>query len=743
MLRGACPPARIRQRVILLSTLVWSLLAPAPQSAPIQEADSARPRVEVPRNGQVLVVTADSIETAQSEIVARGAVVLTYADYEVKADLIRYLTEARRVLVEGNLEVVRGKSWLRGSRAELSLEDNTGVIHDAYGFTDEEIFIRVRKLTKTGPTTYLAEEGYLTACQDAIPKWSFKISRATIDTESTARMKNTLFRVKQVPVFYFPYLIVPSEKRERSSGFLLPTTGTSNNKGRRITNRYYLVLGRSADLLLQQDYYSLRGLGSGFNLRVRPNSVTTLDLGGELIDDRLNQGGGSLEGVGITRFGNGFRAAADFSLVSNFRFRQTFSDNFITATRPIEESRFFLTNNTRARSLNILLAREETLFPGRSAVTQATPSLQFRFLGQNLPGTRLHLDLDSSVSGMNRSDSRIESPKVSQRIDFFPRAYFSIPLFQGLQITPSLGMRQTYYSDSEDPDAASASISGSSVHRQYLDLSVSLQGWGLSKVYVDRRGGRWKHVAEPQVRYRRITGIEDFQRIIRFDALDTIAETDELEYSLVNRLFVRRQSDRQSWEWLSWRVSQKHFFDPTFGGAIREGSANQFYPLYSLSGIPYALGRRDLSPVTSVLRLSPTRRANLDVRSDYDTSSGDFRSFAATGSWRTELWTVSATYFAAAELADTILRTRQLQGRVLVGDQNRGLSSFAMFSYDGRASRFLNHLVRMNYYWDCCGVSLEVAGFNLRNRQEQQVRFSFFLKGIGSFGNIRRPDSVF
>ncbi len=702
-----------------------------------------RPQVEVPRGDQLIRVTADTIETSGEELIARGAVLAEYGDYRLTADLVRYRPGERRIVVEGNLELVRGRSWLRGSRAELNVDDHTGVIHDAYGFTDEEIFVRVRTLTKTGPTTYLAEEGYLTACQDALPKWSFRISRATIDTESTAHLRNTIFRVKQVPVFYFPYLVFPSEKRERSSGFLLPSTGTSNNKGRRLTNRYYLVLGRSADLMLQQDYYSRRGLGSSFNLRMRPNQTTSLDLTGELVDDRLNQGGASLEGVGMTRFGNGFRAAADFSLVSNFRFRQTFSDSFFTATRPTEESRFFLTNNTRSRSLNVLLAREETLFPGRSTVTQATPSLQFRLMGQRVPGTRLHVDLDSSVGGMNRSDLRIETPKVSQRIDFHPRAYFSLPLFQGLKVTPSLGFRQTFYSDSIEETATAATVSGDSLHRQYLDLGVSLEGWGLSRIWEDSRGRRWKHLLEPILRYRRVAGIDDFHRIIRFDALDAIAETDELEYAIVNRLYVKSGTGRPSREWLTWKVSQKYFFDPTFGGAIRPGTANHFFPLNTLSGIPYALGPRDLSPVTSVLRLSPSPGTSLDLRGDFDTTGGDFRSFSLTGSWQRQLFTMAATYFAAEELADTLRKTRQLQGRVVVGDQNRGLSGLAVFSYDGQSDRFLNHLVRVNYYWDCCGVSLEVGGFNLSNRQENQLRFSFFLKGIGSFGNIRRPDAVF
>ncbi len=704
-----------------------------------------RPRVEVPYGNLNFVLEADRIERLENgEILAEGDVHATYSDATLNAERVTYDPTRDLVVIEGEFEIKRAQGWLQGSRAELNVKEDTGVIYDPYGFTDEEVFVRAKKLTKVGPTTYIAEEGYLTACEEAVPKWSFKIKKAVINTDSTARLRSAWFRIKKAPVFYFPYLILPTAKKERSSGFMLPSTGTSNNKGRRLTNRFYLVMGRSADLMLVHDYYSERGQGAGFNLRTRPDEVSRLDLSGRFVNDRLGQGGSALEGTGYTTLGSGFRAVADFTLVSSFQFRQVFSDNFFTATRPSEESRLFLTNNSSLRSLNLLVSREQTISPGRNIVTQATPEVELQLLGQKLGNLPLHIDLESSVGGMSRTDSLIETPRISQRLDLFPRVYFSMPLFQGLRLTPRLGVRETFYSDSinanEDGERV---VTGASVHRQYVDFTADLKGWGVSRVFGDPGGNQWKHLVEPEVRYRLLSGVNEFDRIIRFDAVDAIADTNEVEYSIVNRFFVKRSSNSQIHEWLSVKIAQKHFFDPTFGGALQEGRINQFFPLNSLSGHPYAVGFRDFSPITTLVRLTPDSRVNFDFRSDYDTQSGDFRSLSATGYYRRDDLTLATTYFVTNELLTGIGRSNQLQGRVGVGRHDRGISAFGYFSYDIKDSTFLNHLVRLNYFWDCCGVSVETSGFNLSSRKEQDIRFTFYLKGIGAFGTIRRPDMVF
>ena len=43
--------------------------------------------------------------------------------------------------------------------------------------------------------------------------------------------------------------------------------------------------------------------------------------------------------------------------------------------------------------------------------------------------------------------------------------------------------------------------------------------------------------------YRKISGINNFDRIIRFDYVDAIADTNEIEFGIANRFFTRRSTE--------------------------------------------------------------------------------------------------------------------------------------------------------------------------------------------------------
>ena len=705
-----------------------------------------RARLELPyRPGEVLTIEADRlIREEETRWLAEGNVVIYHRDTTVKTSHLTYDPVSDEAIAEGEVEIIRGTQWLRGTRAELRLKAETGILYDAYGFTDDQFYVQVKRLERTGSETYVAYDGFLTACEDAKPKWSFTVGKTQINLNSTARLKHTLFRVKNVPVFYLPYAILPTERKERSTGFLLPSTGTSNKKGRRFSESFYLVLGRSADVMMHGDYFSERGFGYGFTFRTRPHVGSRLELDGYGVDDRKGQGGVAFNGVAETHFANGFRGVADFNLVSNFVFRQVFADNFYTATRPNRSSRLFLSNNFQARSFNFLLGREETRFTGPNVVIRNTPAFRFKLMGQRLFQTPFYLDLDTSAEGLSRADRLIETPGITQRLDLFPKFYFSIPLFQGLRLSPYLGFRETYYSDSLR--SGEMELSRANFRREYFEGGFDLKGWGLSKIYRPDSRPAWKHLVEPVVSYRYITGIDDFDRLIRFDEREAIANTHEVEYALWNRIFVKRRTGDgfSNYEWLSFKLAQKHFFDPDFGGALEPGRVNQFYPLNTLTGLPYAGLRRDYSPVTGLLRFSPRRRLNFDVRGDFDPKFKRFRNFSVSGFYGRRRLSIGTTYFVMEKLEPGTFQSQLLQARIAVGNLRRGLSASARFSYDAESARFLNSLSRISYLWDCCGVSLEYQRFNLGIlRQEKQLRFSFFLKGIGAFGTIRRPKAVF
>src|SRR6202165_5871116 len=127
--------------------------------------------------------------------------------------------------------------------------------------------------------TIIVINGEITACDEEVPKWSFHTKRARIKTGDRVKLSSPTFRVKNVPIIYAPFASLSLKHDDRHSGFLTPTFSASGAKGFRISDAYYLTLGRSADFTLRGHLFSKRGIGIGGDLRTRANSRSFFNMG--------------------------------------------------------------------------------------------------------------------------------------------------------------------------------------------------------------------------------------------------------------------------------------------------------------------------------------------------------------------------------------------------------------------------------------------------------------------------------
>src|SRR4029079_5358230 len=79
--------------------------------------------------------------------------------------------------------------------------------------------------------------------------------------------KNTVLRVKGVPVIYLPWVYYPIQDDDRATGFLLPTYGTSTLRGQAISNAFFWAIGRSQDATFFHDWFTRSGQGAGGEYR--------------------------------------------------------------------------------------------------------------------------------------------------------------------------------------------------------------------------------------------------------------------------------------------------------------------------------------------------------------------------------------------------------------------------------------------------------------------------------------------
>ncbi len=706
---------------------------------------SERVRTQIPyRDGTVVLVSDFQERTSKTHYRAQGHVEISFQDMLITCDAAEYDEATQQGSTEGATRFSQKAQWLACSRAEFDFSNQTGVFYDASGFTDREFLVRGSTVLKTGKDRYVVRDGAITACPERRPKWSFGTSSARVRVDHTARLRNMVFKIKGVPVLYLPYLIVPMEEKTRSSGFIPFHTGTSTSKGRLFSQGYYQTLGRSADTTLYADYFTLRGLAVGGILRARPNPRTRLFLQAYGIRDRLDQGGALVIADGESLFENGFRAVARVNITTNFRFRQAFADTFRSATIPQENSVLFLTRNHGSFSTNILFQRHEVLFPGRSLVMRKSPAIEFFSLGMPVGKLPLLFYLQTSADGVSRIDSRIETPKMVQRLDVHPRLELRLPAVAGFSLVPTVGARETFYS-ARISDEASPEVIPRRLERRYAEFELDLRTPTLEKDFGTGTG-RLRHVVEPVITYRRISGIDNLREIVRFDEEDAIADTNEVEYGIVNRLFRKRdlkQGGSQDYELLSFTLAQKYYFDPTFGGAFRQGDSNQFYPLNTLTGFSLTGIQRNLAPTSMILRVNPLRGISYDVRSDFDSRLQSFRDASVSALWQQEKLFVAGTYFRTRALEPGMAESNHVQGQAGYGSVTRGFSGSVTVSYNIQSTQLLNSHTRVSYMWDCCGLAMEFQQFDLGLRTESRFSFSFTLKGIGSFGNLKRPESLF
>jgi LPS-assembly protein len=718
-----------------------------PAQQQTSEEPSGQVRTEIPyRDGTVVLISDFQERITRTRYRASGHVRITFQEMLITCDEAEYDEESREGSAKGNVRFSHERQWFTCTRAEFNFSDQTGIFYEATGFTDQEFLVRGQTVLKTGKDTYRVERGFVSSCAEKRPKWEFGTHMATIHVDRTARLHRMVFKVKGVPLLYLPYLVVPMEKKERSSGFVPFHMGNSNTKGRVFSEGYFQTLGRSADATIYGDYFSLRGLAIGGIFRARPNPQTRVFIEAYGINDKLNQGGAQVYVDAVSRLPADFRLVAHANVTTNFQFRQAFADTFRAATSPQEESLVFLTQNRDSFSADFSFQRQEVFYPNRPVVIRESPTIEYFSLGKPLPKTPLIFYLRSSVDGLSRVDSVIETPKMVQRFDVFPAIAARLPGFAGFSIMPSIGFRDTFYGASIAYDPEPVAVS-EHLNRKYLDVEVDIRTPTLEREFRASSGDPIKHVIEPTLTYRMISGIgTQLDNIIRFDPQDPIADTNEVAYGIANRIFRNRHTATgsvQPYEFMSFTIVQKQYFDPTFGGAFHEGQANIFYPLDTVTGFATSSIERSFAPTNLIARVTPAQGITFDARADLDTKLDRLLDASLTTLWHQDRIFVAGTYFKTNALDQGTFNSNQIQGQFAWGRLDRGLSLSLTISYDIYSSRLLNSHTRLMYFWDCCGVALDYQKYDVGIRSENRLTFSFSLKGIGSFGNLKRPESLF
>jgi LPS-assembly protein len=821
-------------KYILLVILLFAASAPAQQTNPVDKqvanpvtdtpnvnpvapeqdikAPKIRPNPVFKKEGgdDELIVYSKS-QTAEGEdgkrvVVHSGNVDARYGIYRMQADKITLYEAETKLVAEGSVVFDEGDDQrITGSRGEFNYTTKLGYFVESTGFTNQTndgtvVYFTADRVERTGENEVVVLDGKFTACEENIPKWSFTASKAVIRPNERVKLYNAKFRVKDVPVVPLPYASIPIKKRDRASGFLTPSFGFSANKGFRLTTAYYQTLGRSADVTFRTDLYASRGIGYGADFRTRANSRSFLNFGFYAVKDRIfgerespdnpDQGGTLFYADGVQYFPRGYTAVADVRLTSNLDFRQVFSDGIQQIISPIEVSQVYVNKSWGSYTGNFLARSQVISIPNVRVKTRNLPGFYLEKRPSEISFLKgVYFSFKTSAEGVSRREEvsdinlyrqstgtdPVISSAFAQRFDVHPQ--ISVPLnFKYFTLTATGGARVTFYSDSFDDMRR---VVGQSITRKYGEFEFDFRPVALAKNYYRDNGAfRFRHTIEPYLTYRYITGVDNFNKIIRFDYQDTATDTNEIEYGVTNRVFTRRYTEAvteearkrlrenptddskdplsvQPYEIFTLTVRGKYFFDPRFGGALTPGRRAQIEPITALTFYTFGGVPRRFSPINIDATYRPQRTVFVNTRMDVDAQTGDLRDISATIGYDKPLLKIFQTFYYTRALTlipslqqfnnqfgkePGTLRGSQWSPSVFIGNRDRGIygGTSLFFDFENRrgvrGSPLISTLATLGYAFDCCSVTTQYSTFNVGARRENRFVFSFKLNGIGTFG---------
>ena len=725
----------------------------------------------------------------------RQSAELESTDYLLTADEIDYdqqtgLAEARGHAHYTNF--VSGEQvW--AERIDYDCKAGTGTFYHIKGSVYGKIDSRPGILTTGNPfifqgdwaeklnDRYILHNGTITNCPDPLTWWVLASARIDIIPNDRAMAYRSWLKMRGIPLLYAPVFFKDLSSDARHSGFLTPSFGNSNRRGLMFGVGYFWAINRSYDLTYRPQYFTTRGLANTIDFRGRPTQSSDFNAYIYGINDkglvqqdgtRLKQGGYLVTVTGRALLPKGFYARGTLNYLSNFAFRQAFTESFNEAVFSEVNSVGYVAKDWSTYHLNLVFTRQQNFqssTPGDTIMVSKLPELQFDSRDRELHSGPLPVWVSWGTSAglVRRTEPLYQTRQFVARLDVEPRVMTALR-WKNFHLVPAFSVRDTYYGSSfrsSSERSSGVEVSGTDLNRFTREFSADLILPTLERVFDAPRwmGSKFKHSIEPRVHYRIVDGVHDFQRIIRFDDMDLVSNTHEVEYSLANRIWVKSR-DNQVRDFLDWEIRQKRFLDPTFGGALVPGVRNVFSTTAEMTAYTFLDQARHYSPIVSALRAQPLSNFGLEWRQDYDPLRGKITNSSLTADARVEKYFFSVGHnrvscvplvwvdpsqrdqFCSSAPSGQVLSpvSNQLRGMVGLGQENRrgwNAGFMAIYDYDTRTFQYAN--TQVTYNTSCCAFSGQYRRFAFGARNENQFRVAMVIANIGSFGTLRRQERLF
>ncbi|MBC8208222.1 MAG: LPS-assembly protein LptD [Desulfobulbaceae bacterium] len=485
----------------------------------------------------------------------------------ITADWLSYNLEQETVSARGQVTIDTGDEQIKAESGEINLNQQTGTFHQATIIrTTKELHLEGEEIHKTGDKSYEISNGWAITCkvdQGTTPPWSFTSSTTRITTGGYIVLKNVTFRVRNIPILYSPWLILPA-KDQRQTGLLFPEFSNSDRSGFGLNLPLFINISDSADITLFPHYLEKRGPKPGLEFRFVLAEKQQGNLRADYLYDQLSDPSETIyyQETGYTHdnqdrywirgkidhdISNSWFTRLDLDLISDRDYLDEFDSGRTGFTQSNELfleqfGRGFENENDdqRTNSFTMLKFWNNVSLKGqflaindlRSDTTGPSPLWQLPSLEltgfHNMGESAYSLDWDADYVHYWR-----EEGIGGQRIDLFPAISGPLPLSPYIESRVELGLRQTLYAVNSH---GSSSWDKSTSQERLLPTLHAEIGTTLARTFALKNSQDARHLEHkirPYIHYNVIPDTDQSDLPV-FDEIDQIAESNLITYGIDN-----------------------------------------------------------------------------------------------------------------------------------------------------------------------------------------------------------------
>ncbi len=587
----------------------------------------------------------DKPEAVRADQVDKGGAPQYRATVTIKADWMAYDVELESIKAKGNVQIITPEEQLFAKEVNLNLQKETGKFTDAKVLRNElSLHLEGKTIEKTGVDTYRIDDGWVITCKisdNETPPWSFSSANTEIRHGGYAVLTHARFNIREVPVFYSPYLILPA-KNTRQSGFLFPYVSTSTNNGIGFNLPFFYNISDSADAIFYPEYYAKRGFMPGTEFRYVSSNTDKGMFTGSFLSDELSDASETdyyektgythdnsdrywLRGKANHTFGDGWQTRLDLDIVSDqdylnefnsgpTGFRKTYDRYLESFGRAFQNQ----TDSNRQNSLKTLrsfkgMSFEANLLAINEADTRASGSYTplWKLPGLSFTGA-LPIGQTSAYADWNTNyvNYWTEDGTGGHRLDLKPSISAPIPISPYLETLAQIALRETFYYVETFGDAEweGDDVQNRIIPEYKLEVATTLErdfftGEGSSDGLT--------HQVRPFIKYDHIPGI-DQTRYPQWDGIDEIVARNAITYGMDNffNTFTSAGHNKNAiWDLATLRVAQ--------AWDLREDPSDE-----------------PLTAIFSKLAWSPSPSARLIYQTAYDIYDSQFTMHTFGGQYR-------------------------------------------------------------------------------------------------------------